>query len=310
MKTGGAVALLRSFAFLAIQLMIISLLSTLILALVFALNADERWSPLSLRIEMMLEPQHDAIPAALLLEQIRRQLSPLPVALLEENPLRFEIAVGSARPEIAVREELRPILDAAKWDSRFVGKSYMPLVFEDLRSEPISLFVWAVLIQAGLLGLVGLGMWYDRPPFPILFASPSRRSLVAGSAIVAGLLLSAWAYASMLPAVIGDAAFAWPLGNDRLGMLGNAVPAILAAAADEIFFRGYALAFLTKRIGTRAAVVITSLLFALERFDPTFFLFFFGFSIVLALVALRTKSLTLPIFIHGGFSAILILSML
>jgi membrane protease YdiL (CAAX protease family) len=68
--------------------------------------------------------------------------------------------------------------------------------------------------------------------------------------------------------------------------------------AEEIFFRGFALAGLRRKFGDRTALILTAGLFALFHIEPTIYVPIFFFGIVLGWMYLKTNSLWPSIFIH------------
>jgi len=78
--------------------------------------------------------------------------------------------------------------------------------------------------------------------------------------------------------------------------------------AEEIFFRGFALAGLRRRFGDRASLVLTAGLFALFHIEPTIYVPIFFFGIVLGWLYLKTNSLWPSIFIHVIHNTIILLT--
>jgi len=76
------------------------------------------------------------------------------------------------------------------------------------------------------------------------------------------------------------------------------VVGLLGPVAEEIFFRGFALAGLRRRFGDRAALILTAALFAVFHIEPTIYVPIFFFGIVLGWIYLKTNSLWPSIFIH------------
>jgi membrane protease YdiL (CAAX protease family) len=76
------------------------------------------------------------------------------------------------------------------------------------------------------------------------------------------------------------------------------VVGIWGPVAEEIFFRGFALAGLRRRFGDRTALILTAALFAVFHIEPTIYVPIFFFGIVLGWIYLRTNSLWPSIFIH------------
>ena len=74
---------------------------------------------------------------------------------------------------------------------------------------------------------------------------------------------------------------------------------VIAPVAEEVLFRGYLMGKLRKSMPVWAAIIITSLLFALVHFQWNVALDTFALSIVLCLLRLVTKSLWAPILLHA-----------
>jgi membrane protease YdiL (CAAX protease family) len=150
-----------------------------------------------------------------------------------------------------------------------------------------------------------LGPWPDR--------STVRWTLLTGAGLLA--LSVAATYALFVPLAFVAPEFVsywlfedlpelfWTSGEYR--WLGNALNLVLlvvmAPVVEELLFRGLLLPAWTARMGQSAAVVLSSLAFALLHVD---WLGSFIFSAVLSVVFLRTGRLWLPILIHAANNAL------
>lgn len=121
----------------------------------------------------------------------------------------------------------------------------------------------------------------------------------AGIAVVIALLAVAGVYRFVGE---GGSAGAW-LATAGVSLVAFVIP----AAAEEAVFRGYLLGTLTEGTGATAAVVITSLLFALlhggnPAVGPLAFANLFLAGVLLALAVLRTGTLWLATGVHVGWN--------
>jgi membrane protease YdiL (CAAX protease family) len=143
-----------------------------------------------------------------------------------------------------------------------------------------STVIWTVLTGAGLLA-VSVAATY---------------ALFTPLSYVAPEFVSYWLFED-LPEVF------WTSGDYR--WLGNALNlvllAVMAPVVEELLFRGLLLPAWTARMGQSAAVVMSSIAFALLHVDV---LGSFVFSAVLSVVFLRTGRLWLPILIHAANNAL------
>ena len=181
----------------------------------------------------------------------------------------------------------------------------------------------ASLLPRGALGWVDLGMMTvaallaaslvlarldHRPPGALGFSldASAPRELVAGIAIGGALILTA----SVLLFLTGTAGFvsdfgtipgyAWMLAWSLLFF-------ILAAAYEEILFRGYPFQLLTRVFGRWPAVLISSAAFSgVHAWNPDIdalaFANIFLAGVLLALAYLRTRSLWFATAVHAGWN--------
>lgn len=84
--------------------------------------------------------------------------------------------------------------------------------------------------------------------------------------------------------------------------------AVGAPLVEELFFRGLVLRSLMERVPPAAAIVISSLLFALAHFEAVQFAGLAIFGVVLALMAWKTGRLAPSIGAHAAFNAAAVLS--
>lgn len=74
--------------------------------------------------------------------------------------------------------------------------------------------------------------------------------------------------------------------------------ALIPAICEELLFRGIIQTSLTMRLGTKFALFLTALLFALHHLNPWHFPFLFGLGIFFGWIFLKTRSLGLAMVAH------------
>lgn len=79
---------------------------------------------------------------------------------------------------------------------------------------------------------------------------------------------------------------------------------LVAPVSEELLFRGLLLPLLARRLGVGAAVVGSSLVFALVHFHVPSLVPLFVFSVALSLAYIHTRSILTPIVMHGLFNAV------
>ena len=79
---------------------------------------------------------------------------------------------------------------------------------------------------------------------------------------------------------------------------------VLAPIFEEILFRGIALPYLLRKIGTLPALVLVSFFFAMIHSHLPSFIPLFVIAMAFGLAYLRTGSLTVPITMHMIFNAV------
>ena len=84
------------------------------------------------------------------------------------------------------------------------------------------------------------------------------------------------------------------------------VLALLPAVCEELAFRGFILTGLTRRLGTRKAILVSSLLFAIAHLNAFQFLPTFILGLVLGLLVTRSGSLLPGVLFHGLHNALLV----
>lgn len=93
-------------------------------------------------------------------------------------------------------------------------------------------------------------------------------------------------------------------GSDAAFALLAVLVIIGAPIVEEVFYRGLLLRALQRRIGTRGAVVISSVVFAFAHLQPLLIPAFIVFGLVLAIAAVRTNRLGTCILAHATFNAL------
>lgn len=180
-------------------------------------------------------------------------------------------------------------------------------------------FYFLCLIQAASqIGMLGAALWLlwrnTDPELPARFTPPTARALLLGlgAAIAAMAILSLFEYLcdTFLHTHLGDDAARLPITphNWRQLPIGILVIAILAPLSEEAYFRGLALGWGRRHWGRGVAILLSSALFGLVHFKwlmpggldgwlVTAELV--GMGAVLALVAMRTRTLWASCATHG-----------
>lgn len=162
----------------------------------------------------------------------------------------------------------------------------------------------------GLTGIVLMRRYVDRRSIRSLGLAVQRRSVVD---VVLGVRLGALTLVGLMAALWWCGAWQVALNPDQRKLWWSVVTfvpaAVLIGLIEEFVFRGYVLQTLLADYTARTAVVLTSLGYALAHLakPPSLWLSMwpdlvglFLFGIVLAVAALRTQSLYLPIGLHAS----------
>ncbi len=196
---------------------------------------------------------------------------------------------------------------------------FVATVFVGLRLLVLLLYTVFGVVVAGTVGLCAAGLLanlltmriFDRRPFTDIGL---RGGSASGLNFGLGLLLGAAAAALMLiaPLIAGtghlamrnDAVFSWPSLLFYLVALG------IAAAGEEMIFRGYAFQLLIEKIGPFATILPVSVIFGLAHSSNPHssrigVLNTVLWGIVLGYAFLRSRDLWLPIGLHYGWNLIL-----
>lgn len=178
-----------------------------------------------------------------------------------------------------------------------------------LPGTPLGWAAYLVLSAGGLMaGWAVLTGVDGRPPGALGFALSrgAVREVFAGLGLGVGLI----ACAAVLLLVTGGARFA-PDGGGLVDYLGSLAWTFLffwvAAAYEEIWFRGYGFQALVEGIGAWPATLATSALFSLlhaanPNFGPAAFVNIFLAGVMLSLAYLRTRSLWYATALHTGWN--------
>ncbi len=194
----------------------------------------------------------------------------------------------------------------------FVVGHYVPAL-DDADWQPISDAVTSVscyLLMLALLAVVAQSNLVQRQHLIPQLPPPHewRRYIVLGVPMVASAIaciivlyvplsyvapdfVSSWLLDEQSP-------FIWPRTDFKalLGSAGNLIAlALLAPVAEEILFRGFMLNRFRHKLGTVAAVILSSLIFAVLHAD-LFGAFLFG--VIVSAIYLQTGSLVGPILVH------------
>lgn len=178
-----------------------------------------------------------------------------------------------------------------------------------LPRSPLGWVNYLVLTGAGLLAGWAILIRLDgRAPGALGFAfHRSTARELAGGFVIGSVLI---AVASLLLFVSGTARFAPDQGDagSYVGSLAwTLVYFALAAAYEEVLFRGYAFQALVEGVGVAPAVIASSALFALAHgqnpgVSPIAFANIFLAGVLLAVAYLRTRSLWFATMLHAGWN--------
>lgn len=196
---------------------------------------------------------------------------------------------------------------------------FVATVFVGLRLLVLLLYTVFGLVVAGTVGLCAAGLLanlltmriFDRRPFTDIGL---RGGSASGLNFGLGLLLGAAAAALMLTAPLIS-------GTGHLAMRNGAVFSLssllfylaalgIAAAGEEMIFRGYAFQLLIEKIGPFATILPVSVIFGLAHSSnphssPIGVLNTVLWGIVLGYGFLRSRDLWLPIGLHYGWNLVL-----
>ncbi len=196
---------------------------------------------------------------------------------------------------------------------------FVASVFVGLKIFPLLLFTVFGLLVAGTVGLCATGLLanlltmriFDRRPFTDIGLGGGIRS---GQNLGIGLLLGAGAAALMLlaPVLAGtghfvwknDSAFSWP------GLVFYLATLAVAAAGEEMIFRGYAFQLLIEKIGPFATILPVSVIFGVAHASNPHsswlgILNTMLWGVVLGYGFLKSRDLWLPIGLHLGWNIVL-----
>lgn len=137
---------------------------------------------------------------------------------------------------------------------------------------------------------------------------PTKRRRDAGVLLVATIVpvTAGLLAASVMPSFGGDASQGltrmWSEGSRATSVLWVLTIAVIPGIVEEIFYRGLVLRGFLLRWGPAAAIVGSSVLFAVAHLDPAHAAFTFIVGLWLGVVAWRTGSVVLPILMHAGMN--------
>ena len=180
-------------------------------------------------------------------------------------------------------------------------------------ADEVSLLALA-LGQAGLwVGLLGAPLWAARrsgslgAEFGLAFARRDATWILAG---IACQLVALPILYFVIELAAGDLDVGAPARElaGRFDGFGYVVFAVLvglvAPIIEELFYRGLLLRAAARRWGERTAVLVSSLWFGASHFQIVQFPALFGLGVLLAMLALRYRSLGPPIAAHVGFNLV------
>jgi membrane protease YdiL (CAAX protease family) len=175
----------------------------------------------------------------------------------------------------------------------------------DLENEPSPGLI-AALLTAQSIALCGvailLGRWRARPLDPGS-AVPPVRAIGLGLAAGAVSLLGTIALTVSMEAIgleVREQAWVVTLAREHPGGLLALAPwmVLLAPFAEELFFRGYMVRFLSQRAGAVAAYAVSSVLFALMHFHLPLLPVYLFYGLFFAYLYLKTSRLLVPVVAH------------
>lgn len=179
-------------------------------------------------------------------------------------------------------------------------------------------YLWTALLlgQLGavLLPTLGLLWWggYSRPrclPFTCNSATPWKRRLGIGCAVILSAIAVVhltdygirWTRAVIATQPLFEEQYAawlhpqsWPHAVLLVAGL-----ALLPACTEELLFRGVLYGSFAAAYGPRAALLLSSILFAIAHGNPSFFHLYFGLGCYLGALRRRSDALWWPILAHA-----------
>jgi membrane protease YdiL (CAAX protease family) len=179
-------------------------------------------------------------------------------------------------------------------------------------ATPAALLATIVATQAVLGGITLLGWWATGAPFrQRLGLVAPRVSRLEGAVLLAGAgvpFALALAAASLMPALgaadgITDL---WSQASLPMAVAWTLVIALLPGLGEELFYRGLLQPAFARRLAPWAAILLTSVLFALMHVDPPAMGLAFVLGLWLGVLAWRTGSVLLAVATHmlvnGGWN--------
>jgi membrane protease YdiL (CAAX protease family) len=185
---------------------------------------------------------------------------------------------------------------------------FRDLVREQPRMVPVFLAIQATVLLVG--GLLMMRWRVPREP------SAGRQGALRAALVGVGggiAAIGASAVLSGLLALVG-----WPVQEQpwlqelllEPVLIRHLAPWIVVAApiAEEVFFRGYMLRFMERRLGFRAALLLSSLVFAVIHLNPSGLPVYLVIAVVMALVYHYSGNLISPIVAHATLNGTILLA--
>jgi membrane protease YdiL (CAAX protease family) len=188
------------------------------------------------------------------------------------------------------------------------GSDFLDLVQERPRMVPRFLAV-----QAAVFLLIGflLIRWRVEPrpsetrwdaPRAVLLGLGGGVAAVVASAVLSLLLTFAgWPVQEQawIQELLGEPRLVWSLAPWIV---------LVAPVAEEVFFRGYMLRFMERRLGFRAGLLLSSVVFAAIHLNPSGLPVYMVIAMVMALVYRRSRNLLSPIVAHATLNGTVLLA--
>ncbi|MCH2621412.1 MAG: CPBP family intramembrane metalloprotease [Acidimicrobiales bacterium] len=192
----------------------------------------------------------------------------------------------------------------------------MSLIDQNINLEDPSLGIIAILQVALWVGILGIPLWLHLRKgvswkdfgwsFKINDVFPGFL-IGLGTQIVLGLLVRPLIL--FLERFFGDIDVSEPArelvdkatGSDVLFLF--LIVVLIGPVVEEMFYRGFVLKALEKRMSSRSAMIVSSLFFALAHFQLWQFPVLFSFGLVAAYLVRKYNRLSRAVWAHVGFNA-------
>jgi membrane protease YdiL (CAAX protease family) len=250
-------------------------------------------------------PEQPRVPAAELLRRVESSGLASQVELTERDGQQWLVLTGfsSFAPVTAQMAEL---LESAGYEEAEPAQKRTVDPVEIVREHArLALSIQALVFLA--LGLLMMRLRMRpviRPgvrPLPALaFGVGGGFAAFAGSLVI-GLLLR------LIGFPVEEQAWVIEMLRDRANLYRLAPWIVLIVPlAEEVFFRGYVLRFVSQRVGVATGLAVSSALFAAVHFNLSGLAIYLTIGAILGLVCLRTRGLLAPIAAHMTHNALVL----